>query len=119
MMLLSPFTGPASSASSAAKSAGQSVGLYAAAGLIGLTGTGFLLAAGYIWLADELSPLAAALTIGIILLLVAAIIVGSLAIRTKQAQKRKRAAAADTAAMASTLSLANIGLRLISRAKGP
>ena len=119
MALTAPFAAVADRAGSAVRSAGQSAALYGAIGLVGLTGAGFLVAALYIWLADATNTLAAAILMGAGFLAVAGI---ALAIVLAQARARKREhrrTAANTALLASTMSLATAGLRIASRAKGP
>src|SRR5690606_24474905 len=119
MALTAPFAAAASRAGTAVRSAGQSVAIYAAIGLVGLTGAGFLVAALYIWLAGETSPLAAAILIGTGFLAIAGI---ALAVTISQGKKKKREhqrTAANTALLASTVSLATAGLRIVSQAKSP
>lgn len=119
MALTAPFAAVVGRASAAVRSASQSIAIYAAIGLVGLIGAGFLVAALYIWLAAETNILAAAVLMGTGFLAIAGI---ALAIVIAQGRKRKREhrrAAADTALLASTVSLATTGLRIASRVKGP
>ena len=119
MALTAPFAAAASRAGSVVRSAGQSAALYGAIGLVGLVGAGFLVAALYIWLAEATDTLVAALLIGAGFLAIAGI---ALAIAMAQGKRKKRehqSTAANTALLASTVSLATAGLRLASRAKGP
>lgn len=117
MPLPAPVAAVAHRATNAAKSAGQSVALYALLGIIGLVGIGFLLAALYIWLAALTDPLIAALIIGGSFLGVSVIWALILVYRGREAKRRRREALASTAMMASSLSFANTGLRLLTGAR--
>lgn len=119
MALTAPFTAVTDRATSAVRSIGQSVAVYAIIGLIGLVGLGFLVAALYIWLAQETSPLGAALLMGGGLLALAVISLAIVMARNSRKKEQKRRSSANTAMMASTVSLASAGLRLASRARGP
>ncbi|WMT85873.1 hypothetical protein NO932_13175 [Pelagibacterium sp. 26DY04] len=119
MALTAPFAAAANRASTAVRSVGQSVVLYAAIVLVGLTGAGFLVAALYIWLAQVTSTLAAALLMGAGFLAIAGI---ALAIAIGRGRKKKREnqrAAANTALLASSVSLATTAIRIVSRVRGP
>lgn len=119
MALTAPFAAAANRASTAVRSVGQSVVLYAAIALVGLTGAGFLVAALYIWLAEATSTLAAALLMGAGFLAIAGI---ALAIAIGRGRKKKREnqrAAANTALLASSVSLATTAIRIVSRVRGP
>lgn len=119
MPLPAPFSSVANQASSAVRSVGTTIGLYIALALIGLVGVGFLLAACYIWLAALTDPLQAALIMGIGFVLIAGIWAAVIGNQARARQRRRREAAANTAAMASTLSLAGAGIKLLSRTRGP
>lgn len=119
MALTAPFAAVTSRASSAIRSVGQSAVLYAVIGLLGLTGLGFLVAALYIWLAEATSTLAAAVLMGTGFLAIAAIVLAVAIARGKKEKREARHTAANTALLASSMSLATTGLRLASRAKGP
>lgn len=118
MALTAPFAAAADRAGSVARSMGQSVALYAAIGLMSLIGTGFLIAALYLWLAEATSPLAATLFIGVGFLVVAIITLAIVIAQANRKKEERRRAAADTALLATTASLASVGLRIASRAKG-
>lgn len=119
MALTAPFAAAADRASSVARSMGQSVALYAAIGLMSLIGAGFLIAALYLWLAEATSPLAATLVIGLGFLAVSLITLAIVIAQANQKKEERRRAAADTALLATTASLASVGLRIASRTKGP
>ncbi len=119
MALSAPFTAVANRAVSAARSAVQTVALYIVIGLLGLTGLGFLLAALFIWIAANSDPLAAALLMGTGLLAVAGIALAIVIARGQKQKKQRERQTANTALIASTVSLATTGLRIASRAKGP
>lgn len=119
MALTAPFAAAANRASSAVRSAGQSAAIYGAIALVGLTGAGFLVAALYIWLAEVTSTLGAAVLLGTGFLAIAGI---ALAIAIGQGKKKKREnqrAAANTALLASTVSLATTAIRVVSKVRGP
>ncbi|WP_338609861.1 phage holin family protein [Pelagibacterium nitratireducens] len=118
MALTAPFTAVTDRATSAVRSMGLSVAVYAIIGLIGLVGLGFLIAALYIWLAQETGPLEAALIMGAGFLVLAGISLGIVIARHKHKKEQKRRNSANTAMMASTVSLASTGLRIASRARG-
>ena len=119
MALTAPFAAVTGRATSAVRSMGQSVAAYAIISVIGLVGIGFLVAALYIWLAQETSPLGAALLMGAGFLAIAGIALAVVMARNARKKEERRRNAANTAMMASTVSLASTGLRLASRAKGP
>jgi|TARA_A100001391_G_scaffold187912_1_gene158176 uncharacterized membrane protein (UPF0136 family) len=118
MALTAPFTAVTDRATSAVRSMGMSVAVYAIIGLIGLVGLGFLIAALYICLAQETGPLEAALIMGAGFLVLAGISLGIVIARHKHKKEQKRRNSANTAMMASTVSLASTGLRIASRARG-
>lgn len=119
MPLPAPIAAVTQQAGLAARSAGQTVAIYAALGLAALTGTGFLLAAAFIWLAALTNPLIAALIIGGVLLAISGIWAGALAYRAREKRRTRRTTAANTALLASSISIADAGLRIVSRARGP
>lgn len=119
MALTAPFAAVTGRATSAVRSMGQSVAAYAIISVIGLVGIGFLVAALYIWLAQETSPLGAALLMGAGFIAIAGIALAVVMARNARKKEERRRSAANTAMMASTVSLASTGLRLASRAKGP
>ncbi|AEQ52065.1 hypothetical protein [Pelagibacterium halotolerans] len=119
MALTAPFAAVTGRATSAVRSMGQSVAAYAIISLIGLMGLGFLVAALYIWLAQETSALGAALLMGAGFVAIAGIALAVVIARNNRKKEERRRNAANTAMMASTVSLASAGLRLASRAKGP
>lgn len=119
MALAAPFAAVAARAGTAIQSAGQSVAVYAAIGLVGLVGAGFLVAALYIWLAEATSTLAAALLMGTGFLAIAGIALAVAIARGRKKKRENQRTAANTALLASTVSLATTGLRIVSRAKGP
>ncbi|MAN75809.1 phage holin family protein [Pelagibacterium flavum] len=119
MALTAPFAAVTGRVSSTARSMGQSVAVYAVIALIGLVGIGFLISALYIWLAQETSPLGAALLMGAGFIAIAGISLAIVVARNNRKKEERRRDAANTAMMASTVSLASAGLRIASRAKGP
>lgn len=119
MALTAPFAAVTGRATSAVRSIGQSVAAYVIISAIGLVGIGFLVAALYIWLAQETSPLGAALLMGAGFVAIAGIALAIVMARNSRKKEERRRTAANTAMMASTVSLASTGLRLASRAKGP
>ncbi|WP_421951433.1 hypothetical protein [Pelagibacterium sp.] len=119
MALTAPFAAVTGRATSAVRSVGQSVAAYAIIGLVGLVGLGFLVAALYIWLAQETTPLGAALLMGAGFVAIAGIALAIVIARNSRKKEERRRSAANTAMMASTVSLASAGLRIASRAKGP
>ena len=119
MALTAPFAAVTGRASSAVRPMGQSVAAYVTIALIGAIGVGFLIAALYIWLAQETTPLGAALLMGAGFVAIAGISLAIVIARNSRKKEEKRRKAANTAMMASTVSLASAGLRIASRAKGP
>lgn len=119
MALTAPLAAVATRASTAARSAGRSIAIYGAIGLVGLVGAGFLVAALYIWLAEATNMLAAAVLMGTGFLAVAGIALAIAIARGKKKKRENQRATANTALLASTVSLAATGLRIASRAKGP
>lgn len=119
MALTAPFAAVTGRATSAVRSVGQSVAAYAIISLVGLVGLGFLVAALYIWLAQETTPLGAALLMGAGFVAIAGIALAIVIARNSRKKEERRRSAANTAMMASTVSLASAGLRIASRAKGP
>jgi large-conductance mechanosensitive channel len=119
MALTAPFAAVTDRATSAVRSIGQSVVAYVIIGLIGLVGIGFLISALYIWLAQQTSPLGAALLMGASFVAIAGISLAVVIARNNRKKEERRRNAANTAMMASTVSLASAGLRIASRAKGP
>lgn len=117
MALPAPFALVARQGRLAVRAVGQSVLAYVAILVLAITGTGFLLGAAYLWLARLSDPVLAALIMGAILLGIALIWVTVLLIRARQRRRRNRTAAVNTAMMASSLSLANTGLQILSRSK--
>lgn len=119
MALPAPISSLASQAGRVAQSAGRAVGVYVAVALVGLIGAGFLLAAAFIWLASLTSALTASLLLGGLFLLIAAIWLAVIMAQQKRARQERRASAANTAFLASSISIADAGLRILSRSKGP
>lgn len=119
MALPPPLAAVATEATHRARSVGQLAAAYAVLALIGLTGAGFLMAALYIWLASVTDPLIAALAIGGALLLISAIWAGFLVARNRERMRHRQQLSINTALMASGMSLADSGLRIISRSKTP
>ncbi|WP_417582771.1 phage holin family protein [Pelagibacterium sp.] len=120
MALTAPFSAVTSRATSAVRSAGMSAAFYVVIGLLGLVGAGFLIAALFIWLAQETSPLGAALLMGAGFLAISGISLAIAIARNNRKKEERRRNAASSATMASTMSLASAGIRLASRAKkGP
>lgn len=119
MALTAPFAAAASRAGSAVRSAGLTAAAYAIIGLIGLIGAGFLLAALFIWIAANTDPLVASLVLGFGFLAIAVIGLAIVMARAQTQKRHRRSQTANTAMMASTVSLATTGLRLASRVKGP
>ena len=114
MALTAPFAAVTGRVSSTARSMGQSVAVYAVIALIGLVGIGFLISALYIWLAQETSPLGAALLMGAGFIAIAGISLAIVVARNNRKKEERRRDAANTAMMASTVSLASAGLRIAS-----
>lgn len=119
MALTALFAAAANRASTAVRSAGQSVALYGVIGLLGVTGAGFLVAALYIGLSQATTPLAAAILMGTGFLAIAGIILAVVIARGKRKKREHQRAAANTAMAASTISLATTAIRLVSRVRGP
>lgn len=118
MSLGAPLAAVASRATNVARSAGISVALYAGVGLVACVGVGFLIAAAYMAIADATSPLIAALILGVAFLLVAGLVLAVVISRQRHKKTRARETAANTALIASSLSLATTGLRLVSGGRG-
>ena len=119
MPLPGPIAAVANQAGIKVRSFGQSIAIYAVLGLLGLIGCGFLIAAGFIWLAAVTDPLIASLILGVLFLGVASIVGAVMIRRQKRIQKLRRQKAANTALLASSISMADAGLRVVSRMKGP
>lgn len=119
MALIAPFAAVTGRASSAVRSAGQTVVAYVLIGLLGLVGTAFLLAALFIWLAAATDPLAASLILGTAMLAIAGITLAVISAGASRRKRERRRSSTDAAMMASTLSLATTGLKLASRVRGP
>ncbi len=119
-MLASLFAGLASGQTAAAISRARSAAIaYSLVALATLCGTGFLIGAFYIWLADRLNPLQAALSIGggfillaVIILIVHKVVAGRRARRQARKRKSELAAAglATAVAILPTLLRSKIGL---------
>lgn len=119
MALIAPFAAVADRASSAVRSAGQTIVVYLLVGLLGLIGAAFLLAALFIWLAAATDPLAASLILGTALLAIAGITLAVVSAGGNRKKTERRRSSFDTASMASTISLAATGLRLAGKLRGP
>ena len=119
MALTAPFAAAASRATTAVRSVGQSAAIYGAIALVGLTGAGFLVAALYIWLAEVTSTLGAAVLMGTGFLAIAGIALAIAIGRGKQKKRENQRAAANTALLASSVSLATTAIRVVSRVRGP
>lgn len=119
MALPAPISSLAHQAGRVAQSAGKTAAVYAAIALAGLTGAGFLVAAAFIWLADQTDALIASLILAAFFLVVAGIWLAVLRARQERAKVERRSTAANTALIASSISLADAGLRIVSRARGP
>jgi heme/copper-type cytochrome/quinol oxidase subunit 3 len=119
MALPAPFSSLAWQAGRVAQSAGRTAAIYAAMALVGLTGAGFLVAAAFIWLASLTDALIASLILAAFFLAVAGIWLAILMTRRERVKQERRSSAANTALLASSLSIADAGLRIISRSKGP
>lgn len=118
MTLPAPISGLMAQAGDSVRTAGLGIAQYAALGLIGLVGAGFMLAAFYIWLAAMTNALIAALIVGGLLLAISGIWAAILIQRGKRARLEREAQVANAAVMASTLSLADAGLRIVGRMRG-
>jgi heme/copper-type cytochrome/quinol oxidase subunit 3 len=119
MALPAPLSSLAWQAGRVAQSAGRTAAIYAAMALVGLTGAGFLVAAAFIWLASLTDALIASLILAAFFLAVAGIWLAILMTRRERVKQERRSSAANTALLASSLSIADAGLRIISRSKGP
>lgn len=119
MALPAPISSLAHQAGRVAQSAGTTVAIYVAIALVALVGTGFLVAAAFIWLAVQTDPLIASLILAGVFLGIAGICLGVLRAKQERAKLERRQSAANTALMASSISIADAGLRIVSRAKGP
>lgn len=118
MSLIAPVSAITNRFGAAVHSAGQSALIYVLVAVMGIIGAGFLVAALYIWLASVTDVLAAALILGTGFLAVAGIALATVIARSNRRKRQRRRSAADSAMMASTLSLASTGLRIASRARG-
>ncbi len=119
MALAAPFSAAASRVSSAFRSAGLQIAAYCVIGLIGLMGLGFLVAALFIWLASVTDPLAASLLMGFGFVGLSIIILATVMWRGRRKKRKRQKATANTALIASTMSLATTGLRIASRSRSP
>lgn len=119
MALPAPLAAVAGQVTSSARSVGQLAMLYVLIGLLALVGAGFLVAALYIAIASATDPLIAALVVGAGFIALAGIILAVVIAKAEKRKEEQRRAAANAAMMASTMTLANTGLRLASRATGP
>lgn len=117
--MIAPFSALTNRVNATIRSAGQSAMVYLTVAVMGLIGAGFLIAALYIWLASITDGLAAAILLGIGFIAVAGIVLAIVVSQANRRKRERRRAAADSAVLASTLSLASTGLRLASRARGP
>lgn len=118
MSLTAPFAVATNRVRASVQAAGQSVLVYALIGVLALLGAGFLIAALYIWLASVTDVLAAALLMGTGFLAIAGIWLAIVMSQANRRRQERRRTAADSAVLASTLSLASAGLRLASRSRG-
>lgn len=119
MGLPAPFSSLAHQASRVAHSAGRSAANYVALALLAIIGVGFLVAAAFIWLASLTDPLIASLILAGVFLATAGIWLAILMARQERIKQERRSSVANTALLASSLSIANVGLRMLSRARGP
>lgn len=119
MALPAPFSSLAHQAGRAARSAGRTAAVYAALGLLCLIGAGFLIAAGFIWISGLTDPLIASLILAALFFAAAGIWFAVLAMRQRRIKQERRTSAANTALIASSISLADAGIRILSRARGP
>lgn len=119
MALPAPISSLAHQASRVVHSAGRTAAIYAALALVGLIGAGFLVAAAFIWLASLTDPLIASLILAGLFLATAGIWLAILMARQERIKQERRSSAANTALLASSISIADAGLRIVSRAKGP
>jgi heme/copper-type cytochrome/quinol oxidase subunit 3 len=119
MALPAPFSSLANQASRVAQSAGRTAGVYVAIALVGMLGVGFLVAAAYIWLATLTDALIASLIMGGFFVAMAAIWLAVVMAKQKRIKEERRVTVANTAFLASSVSLADAGLRVLSRSKGP
>ncbi|WP_116653989.1 hypothetical protein [Pelagibacterium sediminicola] len=119
MALPAPLSSLTHQAGRIVQSAGRTAAIYAALTLMGFIGAGFLIAAAFIWLAALTDPLIASLIMAALFLLVAAIWLAILMARHERIKLERRSSAANTALVASSISLADAGLRILSRARGP
>lgn len=119
MPLPAPIAAVTQQAGLAARSAGQTAAIYTSLALAGLIGLGFLLAAAFIWLAAATNAMIAALIMGGTLLALSGVCASILFYRAREKRRLRRTTAANTALLASSISIADAGLRIASRAKGP
>ncbi|WP_196257821.1 hypothetical protein [Pelagibacterium limicola] len=119
MALPAPISTLTYQAGRVVRSAGRTAAVYAALVVLGLTGAGFLVAAAFIWLAATTNPLIASLIMAAVFLAAAAILWAIVAARKDRIKQERRVSTANTALIASSLTLADVGLRIVSRMKGP
>lgn len=119
MALPAPISSLAAQAGRVVQSAGRTAAIYGALALVALIGAGFLVAAAFIWLASVTDALIASLILAGVFLAVAGIWLAVLMARQERIKQERRSAAANTALLASGISIADAGLRILSRAKGP
>lgn len=119
MALPAPLSSLAHQMGRVAQSAGRTAAIYAALALVGLVGAGFLIAAAFIWIAGLTDALIASLIMAALFLVTAGIWLAILMARQDRIRQERRSTAASTALVASSISLADAGLRIVSRARGP
>lgn len=119
MALPAPLSSLTHQVGRVAQSAGRTAAIYAALVLVGLIGAGFLIAAAFIWIASLSDPLIASLILAAVFLVTAGIWLAALMARQERIKLERRSTAANTALIASSISLADAGLRIVSRARGP
>jgi len=111
---MNPFSAFSQRISDTISGLGYTAASYAVIAILAAVGIGFLIAAAFMLVADALDPLAATAIFGAVFLIVAGIWAAILAARAREQQRRRREAAASTAAVATSVTLANTGLRLLS-----
>lgn len=119
MALPAPFAALVEQAGQSARSLGQVAAVYAALGLAALLGLGFLLAALFMWLAALTDVLVASLILGGVFVAAAGIGAAVMIHREKERRKRRKRTNVNAALLASGLSLADTGLRMVSRSRHP
>jgi len=115
---MNPFSAFSQRISDTINGLGYAVAGYAAIAILCAAGIGFVAAAVFMLVAEALGPIAAAAIFGFVFLLAAAIWAAVLAARARAEKRRRREAAASTATVATSVTLANTALRLVSRGGG-